>query len=71
MAGRVTEHRVALNKKPRKRLEALVRRRSREHFMVQRARIVLLSAEGLEVHEIGRLLAFCYEGAMPGAEPSR
>ena len=25
----------------------------------------------LEMHEIARLLAFCYEGAMPGAEPSR
>ena len=57
MAGRVTEHRVTLNKKPRKRLEALVRRRSPEHWMVQRARIVLLSAEGFEVHEIGARLS--------------
>jgi hypothetical protein len=57
MAGRVTKHRVKLNKKPRKRLEALVRRRSREHYMVQRARIVLLSADGLEVHEISGCLS--------------
>jgi hypothetical protein len=31
MAGGVTEHRVTLNRKPRKRLETLVRRRSRAH----------------------------------------
>jgi transposase len=57
MAGRETQHRVRLNRKPRKRLEALVRRRSPEHWMVQRARIVLLSADGLEVHEIGARLS--------------
>lgn len=57
MAGRVTKHRVTLNRKPRKRLEILVRRRSREHFMVERARIVLLSADGLEVHEISARLS--------------
>jgi transposase len=57
MAGRVTEHRVRLNRKPRTRLEILVRRRSPQHWMVQRARIVLLSADGLEVHEIGSQLS--------------
>jgi transposase len=57
MAGRETQHRVRLNRKPRKRLEALVRRRSPEHWMVQRARIVLLSADGLEVHEISARLS--------------
>ncbi len=57
MAGRITEHRVQLNRKPRKRLEILVRRRNPQHWMVQRARIVLLSAEGLEVHEIGAQLS--------------
>ena len=57
MAGRVTEHRVTLNRKPRKRLETLVRRRSRAHYMVLRARIVLLSADGLEVHEIAASLS--------------
>ncbi len=57
MAGRVTEHRVRLNRKPRRRLEILVRRRSPQHWMVQRARIVLLSADGLEVHEIGSQLS--------------
>jgi len=57
MAGRITKHPVQLNRKPRKRLEILVRRRSRQHWMVQRARIVLLSAEGLEVHEIGARLS--------------
>lgn len=57
MAGRETQHRVRLNGKPRKRLEKLVRRRSPEHWMVLRARIVLLSADGLEVHEIGARLS--------------
>jgi transposase len=57
MAGRITEHRVQLNRKPRRRLEALVRRRSPQHWKVQRARIVLLSADGLEVHEIGARLS--------------
>jgi transposase len=62
MAGSVTRHRVQLNRKPRKRLEMLVRRRSPQHWMVQRARIVLLSAEGLEVHETGALLSIDRQG---------
>jgi len=37
-------------------LETLVRRRSAQHWMVQRAQIVLLSADGLEVHDIGARL---------------
>jgi transposase len=57
MKRRVTKYRVRLNRKPRKHLETLVRRRSAQHGMVQRARIVLLSAEGLEVHEIGARLS--------------
>lgn len=57
MAGRETQHRVRLNRKPRKRLEVLVRRRSPEHWMVQRARIVLLSADSVEVHEISARLS--------------
>ena len=57
MAGRVTQHRVHLNRKPRRRLETLVRRRSPQHWLVQRARVVLLSAEGLEVHQIGARLS--------------
>lgn len=52
MRGRVTKYRVRLNRKPRKRLEALVRRRTPQHWMVQRARVVLLSDDGLEIHEI-------------------
>ena len=52
MQGRVSKYRVRLNRKPRKRLEALVRRRTPEHRMVQRARIVLLADDGRSVNEI-------------------
>lgn len=52
MQGRISKFRVRLNRKPRKRLEALVRRRTPEHRMVQRARIVLLADDGRSVQEI-------------------
>jgi len=57
MRGRVTKYRVRLNRKPRKRLEALVRRRTPQHWMVQRARVVLLSDDGLEICEISLRLS--------------
>ena len=56
MNGRVTKYRVRLNQKPRKRLEALVRRRTPQHWMVQRARVVLLSDDGFEIFEIAQRL---------------
>jgi hypothetical protein len=49
MRGRVSQYRVHLNRKPRQRLEALVRRRAPEHYMVMRAKIVLASASGLSM----------------------
>jgi transposase len=52
MQGRISKFRVRLNRKPRKRLEALVRRRTPEHRMVQRAKIVLLADDGRSVQEI-------------------
>ena len=52
MQGRVSKYRVRLNRKPRRRLEALVRRRTPEHRMVQRARIVLLADDGRSIQEI-------------------
>jgi transposase len=57
MAGRLTQYRVQLNRKPRKRLEKVIRRRSPGHWLVQRARIVLLSADGWEIHEISKALS--------------
>ena len=52
MQGRVSRYRVRLNPKPRKRLEALVRRRSPQHWLVLRARIVLLSHQGWRIWQI-------------------
>jgi len=52
MRKRVTKYQVKLNHKRRRRLEALVRRRSPQHWMVQRAKIVLLSGKGFSVGQI-------------------
>lgn len=52
MRGRVSQYRVRLNRKPRQRLEALVRRRTPQHYMVMRAKIVLASANGLSIGRI-------------------
>src|SRR3954465_4015360 len=52
MQGRISKYRVGFNRKPRKRLEVLVRRRTPEHRMVQRARIVVLADDGRSVQEI-------------------
>lgn len=57
MVRRVTKYRVRLNRKPRKRLETLVRRRTPQHWMVSRARIVLLSDDGLGIQEIAVALS--------------
>jgi transposase len=51
MSKIVTRYGVRLNRKPRKRLEVLVRRRTPQHWMVQRARIVLSSDDGLGIQE--------------------
>lgn len=57
MHQRVTKYRVRLNRKPRQRLEILVRRRRPEHWMVLRARIVLLSDDGLGIQAISAALS--------------
>jgi transposase len=57
MQGRLTKYRVRLNRKPRRRLEALVRRRSPSHWKVLRARIVLLSDQGNGIAEIALALS--------------
>jgi transposase len=53
MRGQVSQYRVRLNSKQRKRLEAVVRRRSPQHWLVERAKIILLSHRGL------RTMAIC------------
>lgn len=52
MQARVSKYGVRLNQKPRKRLQALVRRRTPEHRMVQRARVVVLSDQGKSIQQI-------------------
>jgi transposase len=57
MRGRVSAYGVRLKAKQRKRLEAVVRRRSPQHWMVVRAKIVLLSHHGLRICEISMSLS--------------
>jgi len=57
MQKRVAKYQVRLNAKPRRRLEALVRRRSPAHWKVTRARIVLLSHKGNGIDEIACALS--------------
>src|SRR5262245_35859863 len=49
MHGTVSKYQVRLNPKRRKRLEAIVRRRSQSHWLVVRARVILLSATGISI----------------------
>lgn len=46
MRGTVSKYRVRLNRKQRKRLESVVRRRTPEHWLVIRAKVILLCASG-------------------------
>jgi len=52
MRGKISRYKVQLNRKRRKRLEALVRRRTPQHSMVMRAKIVLASGSGASIREI-------------------
>jgi transposase len=61
MRRRVTKYRVHLKPKGRRRLEALVRRRSPSHWKVIRARIVLLSDRGLGMQEITAALSLDHQ----------
>lgn len=51
MQGTVSKYEVRLKKKVRKRLAAVVRRRTADHWMVLRAQIILLAADRLSVLE--------------------
>jgi transposase len=49
MRGTVSKYRVRLNSKRRKRLEAIVRRRNPSHWLVTRARVILMAAAGTSI----------------------
>lgn len=57
MRGKLSPYRVKLNKKRRKRLQQVVRRRTPQHWMVIRAQIVLLSDQGVRNGEIAHRLS--------------
>ena len=57
MRGKLSPYRVKLNKKRRKRLQQVVRRRTPQHWMVVRAQIVLLSDQGIRNGEIAHRLS--------------
>ena len=61
MKGRLTQYRARLKPKQRKRLASVVRRRSPQHWLVQRARIVLMSAQGMKVVEICAALSIDHQ----------
>lgn len=52
MTGTVSKYRARLKPKQRRSLESIVRRRMPSHYLVFRARIVLLSADGLSIEDI-------------------
>lgn len=57
MRGTVSKYHVRLKSKQRRRLAAVVRRRSESHWLVVRARIVLMSHAGLKLGEIAAALS--------------
>lgn len=57
MRGTISKYVVRLKPKQRRRLEAVVRRRRPSHWLVARAKIILLSAEGRGVAEVGAALS--------------
>jgi hypothetical protein len=57
MRGRLPKYRARLKRKHLKRLQAVVRRRSPQHWLVQRAKIVLLSHQGLRIFQICEALS--------------
>lgn len=52
MRGSVSKYQIVLKRKQRKRLQAVVRRRTPSHWRVIRAKVVLLSAEQMPIAEI-------------------
>ena len=57
MQGTVSKYCVALKRKQRKWLERVVRRRTPSHWLVQRARAILLGAEGQSIQSICQQLS--------------
>jgi transposase len=61
MRGKLSRYGVRLNAKQRKRLESVVRRRSPQHWLVERAKIVLMSHRRLRIAEICAALSLDHQ----------
>jgi transposase len=57
MRGTVSKYRIQLKPKTRRRLEAVVRRRTKSHWLVIRSKVILLSSAGKGIAEIGAALS--------------
>lgn len=57
MRGTVSKYQVKLKRKARQRLEAVVRRRQPSHWLVVRAKLILLSSKGLGIEAVGAALS--------------
>ncbi len=57
MRGSVSKYKIVLKRKHRQRLNCIVRRRTPSHWRVIRAKIILLSAKGLAIRDIGAALS--------------
>jgi transposase len=55
--GKISKYRAMLKTKQRRRLEAVVRRRTARHWLVIRAKVVLMSAQGLQNQAISAKLS--------------
>ena len=57
MRGQVSKYQVRLQSKARRRLEAVVRRRQPSHWLVTRAKVILLSSQGLTIAAVAAALS--------------
>jgi transposase len=57
MQGTVSKYRVALKRKQRRWLQAVVRRRTPSHWLVVRAKVILLAASRWSIQDIGAALS--------------
>lgn len=57
MRGTVSKYQIRLKRKTRRQLESVVRRRQPSHWLVVRAKVILLSSKGLGISAVGAALS--------------